>query len=203
MPAGETPGDLFASWLNATSVLAGVLAIAFCACLAAVFLVADARRLGQRDRERYFLQRATIAAIVAGGLAIAGIGVLQIDAPILAGELTRTGWPFIVASGILGLSALLLLRLGARHAPARGRRGRRLVWGWGVAQYPDILPGTLSLAEAAAPSGSLDALLVIFIVAALVIAPSLLLLFVLDQRSRLTGHGLATGDDPAEPVKLG
>jgi cytochrome d ubiquinol oxidase subunit II len=71
------------------------------------------------------------------------------------------------------------------------------VWGWGVAQYPAILPGALSLADAAAPTGSLEALLVIFIVAALVIAPSLALLYYLDQRSRLEGHGIAsTHPDP-------
>jgi cytochrome bd ubiquinol oxidase subunit II len=78
-----------------------------------------------------------------------------------------------------------------------------VVRGWGIAQYPDILPGTLSLAEAAAPAGALAALLVIFVVAALVIAPSLLLLFVLDQRSRLETHGLGNGDAAAEPTKRG
>ena len=66
------------------------------------------------------------------------------------------------------------------------------MWGWGIAQYPDILPGSLSLADAAAPAGSLEALLVIFVVAALVIAPSLGLLFYLDQASRLGGHGAGT-----------
>ena len=100
------------------------------------------------------------------------------------------GWPFIVASGLFGLGALVAL---SRHAP-RGTRAMAVgavvavVWGWGVAQYPDILPGTLSLADAAAPAGSLDALLVVFVVAAVVIAPSLALLYILDQRSRLQGH---------------
>ncbi|MDP9483796.1 MAG: cytochrome d ubiquinol oxidase subunit II [Chloroflexota bacterium] len=192
VPAGETPGDLFASWLNPTSALVGVLAVAVCAYLAAVFLVADARRLRQRDLERYFLRRAMFAAIVAGGLAIAGIGILQVDAPVLAGALIKTGWPFIAASGFLGLAALLLLRLGAPFGTRALAVGAvvAIVWGWGVAQYPDILPGSLSLAEAAAPSGSLEALLVVFIVAALVIAPSLGLLYSLDQRGRLVRHEL-------------
>jgi cytochrome d ubiquinol oxidase subunit II len=203
VPAGDTPGDLFASWLNPTSALVGVLAVAVCAYLAAVFLVADARRLGQLDLERYFIRRATLAAIVAGGLAFAGIGVLQIDAPILAGSLTRTGWPLIVASGLFGLAALVLLRLGAPLGTRPLAVGAvvAVVWGWGIAQFPDILPGTLSLAEAAAPAGSLSALLVIFVVAALVIAPSLLLLFILDQRSRLEAHGFGNGEPAAEPTK--
>ena len=99
-------------------------------------------------------------------------------------------------------------RRRARHARAIGPTGVRpgtrslavgavvaVVWGWGVAQYPDILPGSLSLAAAAAPAGSQDALFVVFLVAALVIAPSLGLLYTLDQRSRLEGHGL--GGEPA------
>ena len=199
IPVGDAPGDPFGSWLNPTSALVGVLAIAVCAYLAAVFLVADARRYHQPDLERYFLRRATIAAIVAGGLAVAGVMVLQLDAPILAGELIRTGWPFIVASGVLGVGALLLLRLGAPFGTRALAVGAvvAVVWGWGVAQYPDILPGTLSLADAAAPSGSLEGLLVVFIVAALLIAPSLGLLFYLVQRSRLVSHAPEPGQ--AEP----
>jgi cytochrome d ubiquinol oxidase subunit II len=93
---------------------------------------------------------------------------------------------------VFGTAALVLL---SRNAP-RGTRVLAVaavvsvVWGWGVAQYPDILPGSLSLADAAAPTGSLGALLVIFIVAALVIAPSLGLLYYLDQQSRLESHGV-------------
>ena len=194
VPAGDTPGDLVASWITPTSALVGGLAIAVCAYLAAVFLVADARRLRQPDLERFFLRRATAAAVVAGGLAVFGIGVLQIDAPILARELTRTGWPFIVASGLFGLAALVRIRLGARFGTRALAVGAvvAVIWGWGFAQYPDILPGSLALADAAAPTGSLEALLVVFFVAALVIAPSLGLLYYLDQRSRLGGHATPT-----------
>ncbi len=191
VPAGNAAGDPWTSWLNPTSVLVGLLAIASCAYLAAVFLVADARRRSTPDLAGYFLRRATSAALVAGALAVAGIAVLHFDAPILAGELTRRGWPLILASGLLGTGALVLLR---RETP-RGTRVLAvgavvaIVWGWGVAQYPDILPGALSLTDAAAPTSSLEALLVVFVVAALVIAPSLALLYYLDQRSRLESHG--------------
>ena len=186
----QAPPDLFGSWLNPTSVLVGFLAIAVCAYLASVFLVTDARRLGFADLEGYFLRRATLAAIVAGALAVAGIVVVQIDAPIVAADLVRIGWPFIVASAGFGLGALVALN---RHAP-RGTRAMAVgavvsvVWGWGAAQYPDILPGTMSMTDAAAPAGSLAGLLVVFVIAAVVIAPSLGLLYILDQRSRLQGH---------------
>jgi cytochrome d ubiquinol oxidase subunit II len=199
VPAGNAAGDPWTSWLNPTSFLIGLLAITTCAYLAAVFLVADARR-SQPALVAYFLRRATLAAIAAGALAVAGIGVLRVDAPVLADELTRRGWPLILASAALGTVALILLR---RNAP-RGTRALAIgavvavVWGWGVAQYPDILPGSLALADAAAPAGSLEALLGVFIVAALVIAPSLGLLYYLDQQSRLQSHGLGSDAPNAE-----
>ena len=195
-------GDLIGSWLNPTSILVGLLAIAVCAYLAAVFLVADARRLGQADLAALFVRRATGAAVVAGVLAVVGIAVLAIDAPVLAAELTGRGWPFVLASGVLGAAALAAI---TRRAPF-GTRPLAIgavvavIWGWGVAQYPDILPRTLSLADAAAPSGSLGSLLVVFVAAAVAIAPSLALLFWLTQANRLEGHVPEAAADPAARV---
>lgn len=199
VPVGNAVGDPYTSWLNPTSVLVGALAIAACAYLAAVFLVVDARHREDRELERYFLRRATAAAIGAGVLAAAGIGVLHADAPDLAAGLTSIGWPLIVASGLVGALALVALRRGAPTGTRALAVGAvvAVIWGWGVAQYPDILPGSLSLADAAAPAGALDALLVVFVVAALVIGPSLGVLYLLDQRNRLAGHGLGT-DLPSE-----
>jgi cytochrome d ubiquinol oxidase subunit II len=193
---GDARPDLFGSWLNPTSILVGALAVATCAYLAAVFLVADARRLRDHDLVAYFLRRATLAAVVAGALSMAGIVVLWMDAPTTAARLSGDGLLFVVAAAALGTIGLVRLRLGSLRGTRVLAVGAvvAIVWGWGVAQYPDILPGVLSLAAAAAPPGSQEALFVIFLVAALVIAPALGLLYSLDQRSRLEGHGL--GGEP-------
>jgi cytochrome d ubiquinol oxidase subunit II len=198
-PAG---GDLLSSWLNPTSALVGLMAVAVCAYVAAVFLVADARRLDQADLAALFLRRARGAAIVTGGLAVAGILVLAVDAPILARELTGRGWPLVVAGLALGGAALVAIGQRAPFGTRPLAVGAvvAVIWGWGVAQYPDILPQTLSLADAAAPAGSLGALLVVFIVAALLIAPSLALLFWLTQQNRLAGHAPEAVVDPAARV---
>jgi cytochrome d ubiquinol oxidase subunit II len=65
-----------------------------------------------------------------------------------------------------------------------------IVFSWGIAQWPYILPTSLTVADAAAPSGTLTAILVVFGVAALVVVPSLILLYVLDQRSLLPEEGV-------------
>jgi len=186
--------DPWSAWVTPTSVLLGVMAVAVCAYLAAVFLVADAERRRDYELVGYFRRRAIAAAVVAGGLAIGAIPVLAVDAPSLAHELIGRGWPLLVASAALGIAALVLLW---RDVP-RGTRScavgavAAIIAGWGVAQYPYILPPTMTFADAASPSGSLDALLAVFIVAVLVIAPSLGLLFMLDQRNRLSGYGVGS-----------
>jgi cytochrome d ubiquinol oxidase subunit II len=66
-----------------------------------------------------------------------------------------------------------------------------VVWGWGVAQYPVLLPGTgLTLANGAAPHSVLVTVVVVFVAAALLVAPSFLLLFSLHGR-QLLGEGHA------------
>ena len=58
MPVGNAAGDAVTSWRNPTSVLVGVLAVATGAYLAAVYLAADARRLGDEDLAGAFRERA-------------------------------------------------------------------------------------------------------------------------------------------------
>jgi cytochrome d ubiquinol oxidase subunit II len=191
VPAGNAAGDPWTSWLNPTSVLVGSLAVAAGAYLAAVFLVAAARRRDEPSLEAYFRRRALAMGIVAGGLAIGGLGVIGADAPDLAAGLAGRALPLVGLSVVLGSASLVLLARGATRGIRAVAAGAvtAIVWGWGLAQYPSILPGSLSITAAAAPAGTLDALLVISVAAALTIGPSLALLFVLDGRSRLeAGH---------------
>jgi cytochrome d ubiquinol oxidase subunit II len=58
-----------------------------------------------------------------------------------------------------------------------------VVVGWGVAQWPYMLPTSLKVSAAAAPDPTLATILVVFVVAAIVILPSLGLLYVLDQKN--------------------
>ena len=69
VPVGNAAGDQFSSWLNPTSLLIGVLAVATAAYLAAVFLCADAARLGETTLEQKFRMRALAAGLVGGAIA--------------------------------------------------------------------------------------------------------------------------------------
>ncbi len=58
-----------------------------------------------------------------------------------------------------------------------------MIWGWGVAQHPYLLPQTLTISAGAAPSATLTSVLIVFGVAVVVVLPSLALLYTLAQRS--------------------
>ncbi len=93
----------------------------------------------------------------------------------------------------MGVLALLLrgLRSGLAAAPSPALRPLSVgavvavIWGWGVAQFPYLLPTSLRIDQAAAPGPTLDAVLVVFLIAAVVVLPSLGLLYWLSQRELL------------------
>jgi cytochrome d ubiquinol oxidase subunit II len=187
VPTGNAEGDAVSSWLNPVSLLIGALFVATGAYLSAVFLVSDARRWGDPELERYFANRALVAAVAAGAVAFAGIFVLRADARYIYDGLTSEGLPLVLASAAFGLGALVLLWRGARRGvrPLAVGAVVAVIWGWGAAQYPYLLPKTLKIADGAAPSETLTAVLVVFGVAVVVVLPSLGLLYTLSQRSVL------------------
>jgi cytochrome bd ubiquinol oxidase subunit II len=177
-------GQAWSSWTGPLPLLVGVMFVVTCAYLSAVFLVHEARRDGDAELERYFRARALVAAAIGGAVAVAGVVVLHEDARYVYDRLVGAALPLAILSLICGAAVLLLLARGA----VRYVRGvavlavAAVVWAWGVAQYPYLLPKTLTVTQAAASSDTMTALLVIFVVAALVIGPSLSLLFALSQR---------------------
>ena len=187
VPTGNAEGDALTSWLNPVSLLIGVLFVATGAYVAAVFLVSDARRFGDAQLERYFANRALGAAVAAGAVAFAGIFVLRADARYIYNGLTSEGLPLVLASAAFGLGALVLLWRGARRGARPLAVGAvvAVIWGWGAAQYPYLLPKTLKIADGAAASETLTAVLIVFGVAVVVVLPSLGLLYTLGQRSVL------------------
>jgi cytochrome d ubiquinol oxidase subunit II len=200
VPAGGVAGDPVHSWINPSSILGGVLAVVVVAFLAAVYLVWDAERLGDPDMVDYFRRRAIGAAVLAGLVSIAGLFVLRADAPYLYDGLTSRALPLVAISVACGIGALTLL-VRARHRGARllaVGAVASIVVSWGVAQWDYVLPTTLTVDQAAAPSGTLGALLVATALAVVLIVPAFALLFTLDQRGALPEEGAE--DDLVAPA---
>jgi cytochrome d ubiquinol oxidase subunit II len=197
VPSGGKAGDPVSSWINPTSILGGVLAVTVCAYLAAVYMVLDARRVGTPGMVEYFRRRAVGTAIAAGAIALGGIFVLHAEDTYLFHGLTSRALPLVILSTLCGLGSLFLL-MRANHTGARllaMGAVATVVLGWGVAQYPYILPTSLKLSAAAAPDATLWSVVIVFVIAAVVILPSLGLLYYLDQRDLLGAPTAEPGVD--------
>ncbi len=199
VPAGGRAGDPVGSWLNPTSLVTGVLAVVLAAYLAAVYLVWDARRAGDTAMADYFRRRAVVMAVVAAVVAVVGFVVLSAAAPHVFDGLTSRALPLVIASVAGGFGALvLLLRDASRGARVLAVAAVACIVGsWGVAQWPYLLPESVTVSAAAAPNGTLTALLVAVGAAVLIVLPGFVLLYVLDQRQLLPEEGVEDAGDRA------
>jgi cytochrome bd ubiquinol oxidase subunit II len=201
VPVGNAEGDLFSSWLNPTSIVIGVLAVATSGYLAAVYLAGDAHRHGDQALARAFHMRALAMAVIAGGLGVVGLIVLRADARDLFDDLTSgAGLVAVIASAVGGIATVVLVRAG-RYDPARASAALAvagIVAGWGLAQRPELLPG-LTVDEAAAGDATLEALLISIAGGLVILVPSLLLLYGLVLRGRFDEGAAPPGKGPPHP----
>jgi cytochrome d ubiquinol oxidase subunit II len=197
VPVGNAEGDLLTSWVNPTSFAIGTIAVTTGAYLAAVYLAGDAARAGLDDLTAAFRTRALAAGAFTGAVALAGLLVVSLDAEKLRDGLF--GWPAILAlaaSATAGLATLELVRR-ARFEPGRYLASAAvgaIVVGWALAQRPELLPG-LTVEEAAAERPALIATIVGVAFGAVVLVPSLTLLFVLVLRGRFDREAAETQVD--------
>jgi cytochrome d ubiquinol oxidase subunit II len=184
-------GDPVSSWWNPVSVAVGVLTVAAGAFLSAAYLVVEATKRDESALRSYFQTRAAVAGVVAllCGL-VAAIALYHQQRPMFD-RLTGRSIP-LLAVGTLALGATFVMaRRGRtrwlRQAAALGMAA--LVWSWAVAQYPYLLPFSLTITQGAGASVTLNWVLAWFVVALLTVVPLIILLLVLDQRGEL-------GEDP-------
>jgi cytochrome bd ubiquinol oxidase subunit II len=196
---GQVPADAshasLPAWTSATSLLTGFTFVGACGYLAAVYLVGEAARRGDGRLMAYFTRRAQAAGIVTGALSLATLAELHSSNAALFSRLTGRALPLVIVAGLCGLTVLALLTAGrlrgVRVIAAVGVAA--VIWGWGVAQYPVLLPGTtVTLSNAGAPHATLVAIVVLFVVAVVIVGPSFALLFSLQGRRLLHADDVGT-----------
>jgi cytochrome bd ubiquinol oxidase subunit II len=188
VPVGNATGDPWSSWLNPTSVLIGVIAVLTGAYLAAVYLAGDSVRAGQPELARAFRARALGSGVASGAVALIGILVERSDArPLYDGLTSGDGLAMVLLSGVAGIVTLALV-WGERYGLARVTAAlavAAIVVGWVLAEDPYILPGQLTLDQAAASDATLAAVLIGIGAGSLILGPSLWWLYRLVLQGRL------------------
>jgi cytochrome d ubiquinol oxidase subunit II len=185
IPANIGAGDPVRSWCNLTSITTGLLAVLTSAYLAAVYLTADARRHQRPDLAEAFRARALSTAVPLGALTLAGLPVLRIDAPHLYTGLTTHALPLTAASAAAGTISVALL-LARRYLLVRVTAAltvTAVLWAWGLAQYPLMLPG-LSVTQAATDASVLTPVLWVLTIGTALLLPSLAYLYTIFQRDQ-------------------
>ena len=193
------------AWTSPTALLTGLLFAGTCSYLAAVYLVGEAAHRSDRSLQHYFTRRAQAAALVTGALSLATLAELHASNPALFSRLTGRALPLVVIAGLCGLAVLGLLTAsrprGIRVPAALGVTA--VIWGWGVAQYPELLPGTtMTLTSTGTPHATLIAIIWLSAAAVLIVGPSYALLFAL-QGHQVLQAGDEETDFPARPGSRG
>jgi cytochrome bd ubiquinol oxidase subunit II len=205
-----SPGISTAAWTTPTALVTGGLFVAACAFIGAVYLVGDASRRGHDDLVPYFGRRAIISGAATGVLAAVNLALLHGSAPYVFGRLTGVALPLVIISALAGAAAvtLILLRRQWLLRVSGALSVAAVLAAWGLAQYPYLFPTSLSVASAAAPSTSLIAEIAVIGLAAVLVVPSFVFLYWLQQHGRLEHDSASVQlrraarvqDRPAEPV---
>lgn len=177
--AGVATGTF--DWLAPFSCSVGLLAVAICAQLAAVFLCAETRGELQSD----FRMRALIVSPAVAVLSLFALGLSHSTNPAIFGGLLRA-WP-AVALALLAGTAVFALCWTRHFRSARiaiGAQVTAIITGWYLAEGPN-LSINLGLKTIAAPDITIVTYLWIALAGAVLLTPSLWLLFSVFKRETI------------------
>jgi len=137
--------------------------------------------------ESYFVKRALAAGVVAGIFAVVGLIALHSEGPYVYDRLVHEGLPLIVLSALCGIGMLIVLLSGGRLLlrPLAAGAVIAVIWGWFIAQFPYLLPTSLTISQGAAPDPTLVAIFIVFAIACVVVLPALAILLTLAQSDML------------------
>jgi cytochrome d ubiquinol oxidase subunit II len=163
------------SWFTPFGFAVGIFTLACFAFLAAVYLTLESKDAALQED---FRQRAIAAGAAVFALAVLGLAVFPQAPPVNERVVALT------AAAALAAFWSLWRRRYTRARIAAAAQVTLIVWGWGIAQYPYLLPPDLTIAGAAAPRITLELALIAVLAGAVVLFPSLYYLMRVFKGSR-------------------
>jgi cytochrome d ubiquinol oxidase subunit II len=185
---GAPSTSVWEACFSPMSISFGLVALAATAFSGATFLVGDARRYGINEMVDYFRGRAVVATVVLIAVGTVGLLTIWLEAPrLLSSMIAGAGSPFALATVVLTpvVGFLLWRRRFTWYRMLTVAAVGSLVLAWGLAQAPYMLPGELTISQAAAPVATHVVLMVVTGALVVLVLPALGLLVYFDQRSSL------------------
>jgi cytochrome d ubiquinol oxidase subunit II len=170
--------DYILPWVSPFTVSVGVFTVVLFAFLAAVYLTLETT---DRDLQEDFRKRAFAAGGGAFVLASATLALAWREAPLVWQGLVGSprAIPVHLLTAVAAIGALVAL-WRRRYLLARACAAAQvalILWGWGLSQYPLLLPPDLAIDAAAAPTITLRLVAAALVVGAAILLPSLAYLF--------------------------
>lgn len=168
--------NVYQAWFSPFSLTLGVLTVALCAYLAAVYLTMESKGDVQED----FRLRALGSGGVTAVLAVLLLPLMRIDAPHLWDVLWQPhAAPLLLVGGILAVVSpwAIWWRHYTLARAAAVVEVILLLWGWGIAQWPYLIYPDVTIMDSASPRPMLNFLLAAIPVGMVLLVPSLWFLF--------------------------
>jgi cytochrome d ubiquinol oxidase subunit II len=175
-------------WLTLFGLSVGLLTLTLFAFLAAVFLTLESsdRQLGEDFRRRALVTG--VALFFVSGLVLL---LSPESAPLVRGGLMDSPWALplhlLTAAAAITVLAALWFRRYRLARVAAGLQVSLIFWGWAMAQYPFLLPPTLTIRNTAASASTLRLTLIVLAAGGLILLPSLWYLFQVFKTSPADG----------------
>jgi cytochrome d ubiquinol oxidase subunit II len=179
-PQGGSFADIYVRpWLSPFALAVGVFALVMFAYLAAVYLTVETE--SDAELQNDFRRRALAAA---AALFVAAVGTLLVAlaaAPRVVERLTLERWaiPLHALTALAAITAIWALwsRRFRLARVAAAAQVTLILSGWALAQFPYVIPPSLTISAAAAPPRTLELTLIALVAGSVVLFPSLYYLF--------------------------
>jgi cytochrome d ubiquinol oxidase subunit II len=187
MGDGKSESGFLHTWLRPFPLIVGLLSLSLFAYLSACYLTVETTDAELQDD---FRTRALVSGFIAVIVAFAAYIVAEDSAQGILDGLSRSlhgyGWIIEVAAAIAALVAFQALwsRSYLRARIAAASQVALIVIGWGTGQYPYVVRPELTIFNSASPTNILFALEIAVSVGAVILIPSLMLLFLIFKKER-------------------
>jgi cytochrome d ubiquinol oxidase subunit II len=166
--------EFVAPWFAPFPIAVGVMALTLFAMLAATYLTVAADNAEVRED---FRRRAVGSALAAIAAAVITLRLARDDAPFMHRGVLGSSWSALLLTATAIAAAVTIWALWRRHFSlarvAAAAEVSLILWGWGAAQFPYLVPPTITIRSAAAPHGTLEVLLWVLAGGAVILIPSL------------------------------
>jgi len=188
-PDGRFTGSFLTGWISPLSIFSAFFAVGVCSYLAAVYLTREGAQINDAELTHLWRARALATGAWMGILAFAGIAIIASDAPVLWQAFRARGLPLVAASVVTGFGSLWALWRERFNLAVVGAASTVVcvIAGWGISQYPVLVPPRLTVELAKSPEEILRVVLWVVSGGAVLLVPALGLLFALFKRGATVG----------------